>query len=85
MNEFSFLEEKIFVSQYLNIYDLDELTNFKICGIIVDITAHLIWWVTKLYGCFFRILGSIKMKFRQILERIMTNISIFSLTQRDQN
>ena len=37
-----FSEEKIFVSRYLNIYDLDELTNFKICGIIVDITAHLI-------------------------------------------
>ena len=52
----------------------NESTNSKICGVIVDITAHE---KLRIRFFLFRVLDTIKMRFVQILVQLVTNILIF--------
>ena len=59
----------VWLSRYLHFCAFGEHINFKICDVIVNVIAHY----SYTFGSFFRILGTIKMKFGQIVQ-LMKNI-----------
>ena len=57
-------------SRYL-VFCFDKSTNFKICDVIIGILANR----SYAFDCFFKILGSIKIKFGQIIVKRTAIIS----------
>ena len=76
--DFIWQKTKILFSRYLIFALLMNSQMSKICDVILDITAYQQWYC---FDCFFRILGSIKMKFGQIIVQITANIFSLSFAQ----
>ena len=66
MNEFFYLKRKLL--------HFHECKNFKIYYIIIDMIASKNSYIYT-FDCFFRVLGGIKIKIRQVLVQLMVNIS----------
>ena len=69
------------LAKYLDFYVFDECSrNVKICDVIIDMGA--LWRLH--FRLFIRVLSSIKMKFVQVLVKLMTNIfnSFLALLRR---
>ena len=52
---------KCLFSRYLDLYVFGESTNFKACGVIIDVMGHY----TLLFQLFFRIMRSINIKLNE--------------------
>ena len=65
------MKKKCFIFKIFGFLCFDESTNFKISDVTIGIFANR----SYTFDWFFRILGSIKIKFGQIIVQLMANIS----------